>query len=73
MASRARVSACCPQVFQGILMVRPADVQAPQMLVKLWLHECSRVFHTQGLPAGITPSPSSGGRGGVKRTLAPTG
>eukprot|EP00667_Euglena_gracilis_P000017 EG_transcript_17 len=33
------------KVFQGILMVRPADVQAPQMLVKLWLHECSRVFH----------------------------
>ena len=33
------------KVVQGVLMVRPADIPDPKMLVKLWLHECSRVFH----------------------------
>ncbi|KAL2609519.1 hypothetical protein R1flu_028092 [Riccia fluitans] len=33
------------KIFQGILMVKPADCSTKKQLRSLWIHECMRVFH----------------------------
>ena len=33
------------KVFQGILMTKPVSVQSGDVLCRLWMHECCRVFH----------------------------
>ena len=33
------------KVVQGILMTKPISVQTGETLARLWIHECSRVFH----------------------------
>lgn len=33
------------KVIQGICMVTPKKVNAPEIMAKLWVHEASRVFH----------------------------
>ena len=33
------------KVFQGILMVRSYTIKEPENMVRLWVHETSRVFH----------------------------
>lgn len=32
------------KVFQGMLMGQPAQINKPEILIKLWIHEASRVF-----------------------------
>jgi len=33
------------KVFQGILMIRPQKCQTNDVMMRLWLHECMRVFY----------------------------
>lgn len=33
------------KVFQGMLMVKPQQANTPEILARLWSHECMRVFH----------------------------
>ena len=33
------------KVFQGVLMVLPANCKETDVLMRLWVHECCRVFH----------------------------
>ena len=33
------------KVFQGVLMSKPVSVPSAEVLAKLWMHECCRVFH----------------------------
>lgn len=32
------------KVFQGILMIKPISCQTPEVMTKLWIHECQRCF-----------------------------
>ena len=33
------------KVIQGVLMTKPISISTPEVMAKLWMHECSRVFH----------------------------
>lgn len=33
------------KVFQGILMTKPKSIGTPEIMGRLWMHECCRVFH----------------------------
>ncbi len=33
------------KVFQGMLMTKPVSISTPEVMAKLWMHECLRVFH----------------------------
>lgn len=33
------------KVFQGMLMTKPVSVPSAEVMSKLWMHECLRVFH----------------------------